>query len=900
MSKQNVPLYTFNRGEIGRHALGRVDSNQLRLAAEEQVNFLPMTVGPMQFRPGLKHLGSIADDNVAVIRPFVFGEDDSAVLEFTEELLRVWVDGELITAESVSTTVTNGDFSSSTGWTLTQDDGAGASIGGGILILHSIGIGSEASCEREVTVANADQHVEHRLRIIVTRGPVTFQIGASSEGTQYLEKTALGTGTHSIAFTPTTGSFFVRFSSSADPVNHAVDSIQVESAGTVELPTPWLEADLSKMRQDQSGDVLYIACEGYQPRKIERRDNNSWSVTLYEQTGGPFTDPKPWAEDFWMDPKNPDTAAPIMTSGTYFTDDHVNMLVSLRQAKYRVTQYLSALDAATDAIEVNGVDSADRAFNWTLSGTWAGTVSLERSVVGPDSGFIAVATDTGNGANSYDDSATFSRVTVWYRVAWTIYTSGAPLVNIDYDGGIPPRAEVRIVDINSATEAAIEITKHIQDDVGTPSWQVGDWSDELGWPSSVAFHDGRLWFGGRDKVWGSIPDDFEDFDIDVEGESGSINRSFGYGPVASVRWLCSLNRLIAGRYTSCVSIRSSNFDAPLTPIDFTMRDCTSHGSADLPPVKIDKSAVYVDKSNRRVYELRYDVEIQDYQAHDLTALNEDIGLEGFVDIAVQRQLDTRVHLVRADGKVAVLSYERGVLEAWWRVETDGEVESVCVLPGTLEDEVYYVVKRTKHNLVAGSMVATTARYLEKFARQDECVGAELNKMADSFIEYTGVPTTTITGLGHLEGREVVCWGNRKDLGTYTVSGGAITVSESVESAIVGLGYTGRFKSAKLAYAAQAGTALFQKKRAAQIGLMLIDTHYQGLEFGQDFDVMDNLPQVEEGTETPDDTIWSEFDAPMIPLPGRWQTDARLCLRATAPRPVTVAAAALDMHTYEKV
>jgi hypothetical protein len=264
----------------------------------------------------------------------------------------------------------------------------------------------------------------------------------------------------------------------------------------------------------------------------------------------------------------------------------------------------------------------------------------------------------------------------------------------------------------------------------------------------------------------------------------------------------------------------------------------------------------------------------------------------FDDIDVQRQLDTRVHLVRGDGRVAVLSYERGKLEAWWQIVTDGEIESVCVLPGSLEDQVYYVVKRT----INGS----TVRYIEKMARQDEALGALINKMADSFIEYSGVSTTTITGLSHLEGEEVVVWGNTKDLGTYTVASGAITLSEAVTYAVIGLEYSGRFKSAKLAYAAQAGTALMQKKRAAQIGLMLLDTHYQGLEFGQDFTTMDNLPLVEDGVETDADTVWTDFDAPMMPLPGRWDTDARLCLRATAPRPATVAAAVIDVQTYEKV
>jgi hypothetical protein len=55
----------------------------------------------------------------------VFATDDKALIEITNaSFLRVWVDDELLTVPSVSTTVTNGDFSSSAvGWTLTATSG---------------------------------------------------------------------------------------------------------------------------------------------------------------------------------------------------------------------------------------------------------------------------------------------------------------------------------------------------------------------------------------------------------------------------------------------------------------------------------------------------------------------------------------------------------------------------------------------------------------------------------------------------------------------------------------------------------------------------------------------------------------------------------------------------------
>ncbi len=82
-------------------------------------------------------------------------------------------------------------------------------------------------------------------------------------------------------------------------------------------------------------------------------------------------------------------------------------------------------------------------------------------------------------------------------------------------------------------------------------------------------------------------------------------------------------------------------------------------------------------------------------------------------------------------------------------------------------------------------------------------------MADSYVTYTGAPTTSITGLSHLEGEEVVVWANGVDLGTdanyeqtYTVASGAVTLPAEDTNVTVGLPYYARFKSAKLALQTQ--------------------------------------------------------------------------------------------------
>ena len=247
---------------------------------------------------------------------------------------------------------------------------------------------------------------------------------------------------------------------------------------------------------------------------------------------------------------------------------------------------------------------------------------------------------------------------------------------------------------------------------------------------------------------------------------------------------------------------------------------------------------------------------------------------------------------------------------WWRIETQGAIEDVVTLPGELESSVYFVVRRT----VGGA----TRRFLEKLARRDQCLGRPEARLADCHTLYTGAATTAIAGLGHLEGCEVVVWGwNTAAPFTATLpDGSTVTVGRdmgavhgrrtaqiaglpaAVTNACVGLAYTGRFKSAKLAYAAQKGTALTQSKKVDHVGFVMLDTHCRGIEYGQSFDTMDPLPLVSKGMTIEPHTVWPTFDEPMVECPGEWDTDARLCLRMSAPRPATVSAVVVAVETNE--
>lgn len=886
MPKANVEMLAFNRGLISRLALARTDLKRTALSAEIQTNFIPRVLGSMMLRPGLEYKGATKDNNFAVNLPFVFSTTDTADMELTHGSLRVLIDDVPITRGSVSTVIADGVFAGGGSWTDDSDTGATVTISGGEAALLGTKFGA-ARIKQQVTVVADDRGDEHALRIDVKRGPIKLRVGSTEGDDDYIAETTLGTGIHSLALTPT-GDFWVEMFS-YERYTTIIDSCGIEAAGVMEIISPYAEKDLLILRWDQSADVVYLACTGYQQRKIERRSTRSWSLVLYEPKDGPFRIINTSTTNLSVTDINGDIN--LLSSAPLFKESNVGSLFEITSNGQKIVTVFTGENQESDEIRITGVGSGQRSFDIVRTGTFVATLTLQRSVSEPGS-WVDVKTYTGTGTDSYNDG--LDNQIVYYRLVIKTgdYTSGTASTEMFYEnGGIT--GVVRVTQYNSATDVNAVVLKSLGNTEGTTDWSEGRWSERRGFPSSTAFFEGRKYWFGKGNINGSIPDAYESFDPEEEGDSAPIDRSIGDGPVDNIQWALALNRLMLGTDGGEYSIRSSSLDEPITAANFNLRQPSTQGSADVAAVKVDSRGMFVQRSGTRLMELAIDDRVTfDYTSRELTELVPEIGEPSITRIGVQRQPDTRVHCVRSDGKVAILVNEPAEeVLCWVLFETDGIVEDVWVKPGVLEDEVYYTVKRT--------IDGNTVRYREKWALESEARGGALNKQADSFIIYDDVSTDTITGLDHLEGEEVVAWGDSKDLGTYTVSGGSITLSEAVTQCVVGLTYTAQFKSAKLAYASAGGTALTKTKTFSNVGLICADIHYQGLKYGQSFeaDDLEDLPLIgDEDEEIAEHTVYEDYDVRNLPVEHEWTTDTRLCLQAQAPRPCTVLCAVVDMHT----
>lgn len=895
MASTNNLIYALNGGEVGSDTISRIDLAKMRLAAETCINFFPKTVGPIFLRPGTEYRSTTRGNKRARLVPFVFSATDTAQLEFTANEFRPLLDGKPIDRPAVSTVISNGGFVTSAGWSLIASDGAGCFISEDGLNLNSLSRGSRATAKQFVNLGVGSLGVQHAVRITVSRGPVRFRLGSTEGGDEYISETSLAEGTHSLAFTPT-GGFWVQFHTSGQPLR-LVRSCVIESAGELVLPTPWPEESLREIRFEQSADVIFATHQSGAIRRFERRGKRSWSATVFFINDGPLLAAR--TADVRLMVGATEGVTTMTSSAPFFQQGHEGCVFRLFHNGQYQTVTLSGDEQYSEVIRVRGVGGG-KAFTVVISGTWSGTLYLQRSVDGPDSGFVDVSGESGmtgsytaNGStvNTPSDD-TWNNVVHWYRVGFRggTYVSGAATVRLEIGGG-GGAGLCRVLRFNSPTNVSIEVVKpFFRSNVWSDDWKEGMWSGVRGWPSAVALHEGRLWLGNKDSIAGSVSDAFDSFDGDTEGDAGPIVRSIATGPINYAQWILSLGRMVIGTSGAESVPRSSSFDEPMTPTNFSIKDASTQGSANVQPAKIDRNGIYVQRSGKRLYELSYDSQALDYASSNLTRFNPEVAETGVVELAVQRQPDSRVWCALGNGQCGILLYEKSEdVTGWHRFETDGEVVSVCVTPGTEQDFVWMTVRRN-------------GNYYNELLRFDtEATGGTANRMADAHVYVAdNANSPTVTGLSHLNGRTVIVWADGKRVpGTFTVASGAITLPYGVTTVCVGLPYKAQFKSTKLAFSSDA--PMNQSKRLVQVGVVLKNTALssQALRFGDTFDKMDPLPRTLNGVPVGEDVVLAGHESRTFPVPGSWQEDARLCIEAYAPYPVQINSLTAQVGLHDK-
>ena len=931
MSNDDRNLLAFNRGVISSIGLARIDLQRYAMSAEIQKNYVPRVLGSMMLRPGMKYIDTMNEDLQLVRQmPFIFEEDDTALLEFgSGSYLRIRINDVLLARPAVATIVNNPNFidaqdtSPPTSWTIDDDTNCDSFILNNTLHLRGSGEGF-ARCYQTITVAGPDIGVEHGIGIGVSHGPVRLRVGSTVQGSEYISDTLLEKGSHSLAITPT-GDFTIELSNDLD-YNIIVGGCGIVQDGIVTLGTPWsVEDQVRSVRWEQSGDRIYCSADGIQQKVIERRfDGRSWSITDFVTNDGPFRTQNVGSTtlevnrisgDYNVGGGGTTDFAVLTASEPIFKIPHQGgafgpgAMFRVASAGQIVTNTAGAdTGVFTDPIRVVGAEEG-REFGIIIEGTFIATVTLQFAFDenGPwnDQG----TTWTTPFATSFKDGQ--DGAIIFYRLICKVgeFTSGSVTMTLNYTGG-SIQGIARVFERVDEENCRVHIIKSFGSLLASKDWWESEWSGVRGHPTAVAIHEGRLFWGGQDRIWASVSDDFTSHDDNTVGDSGPISRSIGSGAIRVINWMMSMARLIMGTSEHSANIaaqkmdgnnplsaRSTTFEEPLTPFNFNIKTVSSRG-------------VFVDRTRQRLYELLYDVDVQDYKSMDLSIFAPDFNIAGITQIAVQMKPDIRVHCVRSDGTVGMLVYDR--LEnviAWVDIELGGIgnwcVEDVAVLPGLVEDQVYYTVKAFNSD--------GEDRFLLKWSMETEAIGGLNNYMADAWSQYDGAPTDLLTGLEYLSGLTVCVWADgvyegtgvvtqfgtpgELDLTDLTLDGLPNSAAQS-SNVVVGLQYIAQYKSTKLS--AIDGIGLLERKKVNRLGFIAENLHHKGIQYGPDFDQLYDLPAVEEGQIVATDHIHATYHEDDFPFGGEWDPDSRICLQSQSPKPATIIAAVAEYESVEKL
>ena len=414
-------------------------------------------------------------------------------------------------------------------------------------------------------------------------------------------------------------------------------------------------------------------------------------------------------------------------------------------------------------------------------------------------------------------------------------------------------------------------------DLTTKRWWEGAWSNEEGFPRAVAAYEGRIVYGGSKKneqtLWFSASDDYPNFAEGVNDDDAFVLR---LTTTNEIRWIEGLDSLCIGTSGDEWAIISSKLTAPLTPTNFSARLQSTHGSAEIQPVRVGNAILYVDYVGRKVREMAYSVEKDKYVSPDLTQFAEHIALGGITAIAFQKNPEPTLWCVREDGELLSLAYDRDQNVVAWSHHPGGESVSVACMPSDEEDEVWCATTRA----VDGSDVT----YIEQFQPRDWGTDDDLAYFVDSGITYDGVSTTTIP-VAHLEGETVAVYSGGAVQPSQVVSGGSITLPEAATYAIVGLPYTYILEPMRIDINSKSGSSMGSKTKIAELAISFYKT--LGVEIGVSTDELKPIDW--RTTENYDTATAFKTGWEIINFYSDYTLDQPIVLSGSAPLPCTVRA-----------
>lgn len=538
------------------------------------------------------------------------------------------------------------------------------------------------------------------------------------------------------------GDYYIRFYKDGGIIVDGSNNI-------VEIATPYSSSEVYNLHFTQSADTLYICHRSFQPRTLTRSSHTSWTLSKFSNTRGPVREENTTSTTLAASGLTGEVTVTVSGSGG-FEAGYVGMLIRMSHSvNGQFVSISKQSSATTGAIRCYG--------DWTMVVSDAETGDLK----------IQQSDDNGTTWKTIKEYALYSTSTLsdsgttdhpcLLRMVWAggdgfrVYLSAAPYMN---------DAFLTITEIISATQVKATVYTDANDNVwglsstdATMYWARGAWNEYFGYPRCCVFYQDRLVFASSTEdpltLWFSETGNYVGF----YQHSGTLQDDDAIiAPLVSSA-VNAIENMVALGYILCFTaggewkVGAASASTALTYKSISAVQQSYIGASPLPPVVVGDRALYATSLGNVVNDFAYDVYSDTFKGADLTLYARHLFRNyEIVDWAYQSAPDNIIWVVRSDGQVLSFTFIKDQeVWAWGIHETSGKVESICSIAGDLQNDIYFVVRRT----INGSSV----RYVEKLAprmatddvRQQFFVDCGLSY--DNPLSITGATNTNPCAIG---------------------------------------------------------------------------------------------------------------------------------------------------------
>lgn len=569
------------------------------------------------------------------------------------------------------------------------------------------------------------------------------------------------------------------------------------SAGSVgkqyEIASPYTEAQLPDIDYVQDGSTMFLAHPSWPIRRLRCFADNVWDLSAAPFTTTPFAEigRRP-AVTLTLSAASVGAARTATASAGAFEPTDVGRAILYQSGIFVIGSYTSATVVSGD-ITVAFASTAVPV-GWKMDAS-------------------PITTCTPSASTPVGASITLTLGAAGWRAAEDV----GKFVRIN--GGL-----AQITAVTSTTIVNATIVKELTSTTAAPglAWTLEGsmWNADDGYPRTLTLHQQRLIASGStgfpQTLWGSRIGEYLDF-TQLPDDAAGFTFNLVSDEANQIAYVTSARELMALTYGGEFSLRGG-VEKPITPTNVQIRQESNHGCANVRPATVARESVFVQRAGRKLRALGYRYDFDGFASPDISALSEHLLRAGLVELAWQQEPDSLLWAVRADGMLLSCTLDRDQeVIGWASHQTDGNVESICVIPTADAEQVWLVVKRTVQGVAK--------RYVERMDMVTSASGASERylMLSDACVTRTGAAATTWRGLAHLEAKEAVLLGDGTLQPRQTVTAGVASTQRAVTNVQIGLPYTTRVQPLTPEFQSGEGSAQGGAMSTSRVILRLLES-----------------------------------------------------------------------------